>query len=252
MRNMRYLVDSHTHTVISGHAYNTVQEMALAAKAAGLEALGITEHAPTIPGTCHPIYFANYHVVDRFQYGIELLLGVELNIVSYEGAVDLSASRLKHIDVGIASIHPGAGNGPDYPPYLPGSVQENTRAYLKAMENPIVDIIGHPDDVRVPVDYEALVRGAKENRVLLEVNTTSLKPNSARGGAAAAENIKAMLRQCEKQGVHVIVDSDAHCVGDIANFSAADALFQRLHFPEELVVNRDLALYKSFLHRFRQ
>lgn len=248
---MKYLVDSHTHSVVSGHAYNTMQEMALAAKAAGLQALGITEHAPTIPGTCHPIYFANYHVLDRFQYGIELILGVELNIVNYEGELDLPASRLKHIDVGIASIHPGTGNAPEYPPYMAGSLQENTRAYLKAMENPLVDIIGHPDDVRLPVDYEALVRGARENRVLLEVNATSLKPNGPRGGAAAAENIKTMLGFCEKLGVPVIVDSDAHYVGDVARFDAVDSLLRELRFPEELVVNRDLELYKSYLHKFR-
>lgn len=249
---MKYLVDSHTHTVVSGHAYNTMQEMALAAKAAGLQALGITEHAPTIPGTCHPIYFANYHVVDRFQYGIELLLGVELNIINYEGELDLPASKLKYIDVGIASIHPGIGREPDYPPYIPGSVQENTRAYLKAMENPIVDIIGHPDDIRISLDYEALVQGAKANRVLLEVNATSLKPKGPRGGAAAAENIKTMLSHCEKLGVPVIVDSDAHYVGDVARFDAVEALLQELRFPEELVVNRDLALYKGYLHKFRQ
>ncbi len=248
---MNYLVDSHIHTIVSGHAYNTIREMALAAGKAGLQAIGITEHAPAIPGSCAPIYYTNYHVIDRFMYGIELLMGIELNIVDYSGRVDLDHSWLKKIDVGIASIHPHVGNGQEYPAYQPGSIEENTRAYLGAMENPDVDIIGHPDDPRIPVDYEALVRGARDNRVLLELNAASLEPMNVRARGGSAENMKTMLRHCERLGVSVIVDSDAHCACAIKRFDKVDAILQEIHFPEELVVNRDLAVYKSYLHRFR-
>ena len=52
---MRYetVMDLHTHTIASGHAYNTLREMAKAAADRGLEILGITEHAPMMPGTCY-------------------------------------------------------------------------------------------------------------------------------------------------------------------------------------------------------
>lgn len=249
---MKYVLDSHTHTIMSGHAYNTMQEMALAAKELGLKALGITEHGPTIHGGCHPIYFTNYNVVDRFMYGIELLLGVELNIVDYNGKVDLTSSHLKKIDVGIAGVHPNVGNGEKYPPYIPGDIKENTKAFLGAMENPDVDIISHPDDSRVPVDYEALAKGACDNHVLLELNASSLNPLNVRGKGGAAENMKTMLRYCEQYGAHVIVNSDAHCACNIAKFDEVDAILQEVHFPEELVVNRDLELYKSFLHHFNK
>ncbi len=249
---MKYVLDSHTHTIMSGHAYNTMQEMALAAKELGLEALGITEHGPTVHGGCHPIYFTNYNVVDRFMYGIELLLGVELNIVDYSGKVDLPSSNLKKIDVGIAGVHPNVGNGEQYPPYIPGDIKENTRAFLGAMENPDVDMISHPDDSRVPVDYEALVKGARDNRVLLELNASSLDPFNVRGRGGAAENMKTMLRFCEQYGTHVIVNSDAHCACSIGKFDKIDAILKEVHFPEELVVNRDLELYRSFLHRFHK
>ena len=248
---MKYLLDSHTHSLMSGHAYNTVQEMALAAKAKGLSALAVTEHAPTVPGTCDPIYFTNYNVVDRYMYGIELLLGVELNIVDYQGKLDLPSTKLKKIDIGIASIHPNVGNGEQYPAYVPGSIKENTRAYLGAMESPDVDVIGHPDDSRVPVDYEVLVRGARDNHVLLELNAASLDPMNVRGKGGAAENMKRMLMYCERFGVPVIVDSDAHCACSIGRFEKIDAILNEVHFPQELVVNGDLALYKSFLHRFQ-
>lgn len=248
---MKYLLDSHTHTLVSGHAYNTIQEMVLTAKNIGLKAIAITDHGPTIPGTCAPIYFTNYNVIDRSMYeGIELFMGVELNIVDYEGKVDIPSSGLRKIDVGIASIHPNVSNGERYPAYIPGDWKQNTRAYLGAMENPDVDIIGHPDDGRLPVDYEALVKGARDSHVLLELNASSLDPLNVRGKSGAAENMKIMLKYCEQYGVHVIVNSDAHCSCSIGKFEKIDSILQEIHFPEELVVNRDLELYKSFLHRF--
>ena len=64
---MRYssVLDLHTHTVASGHAYCSLREMAKVASEKGLEVLGVTEHAPGMPGTCHQYYFDNLRVVPR-------------------------------------------------------------------------------------------------------------------------------------------------------------------------------------------
>ena len=50
---MKIVLDTHAHTIVSGHAYNTIREMAQMAKEKGLEAFALTEHAPQMPGTCH-------------------------------------------------------------------------------------------------------------------------------------------------------------------------------------------------------
>ena len=71
----RFLLDIHTHTLVSGHAYGTIREMAFAASQQGLELLGISEHGPGIPGTCDPFYYLNLHVIPRFIYGVEILHG---------------------------------------------------------------------------------------------------------------------------------------------------------------------------------
>lgn len=62
---MKYVLDVHTHTIASGHAFNTMREMAKMASEKGLELLGITEHAMTMPGTCHKFYFDNLKMVER-------------------------------------------------------------------------------------------------------------------------------------------------------------------------------------------
>ena len=52
---MKIELDVHTHTIASGHAFSSLQEMARAAADKGLKILGITEHTPGIPGSCHLI-----------------------------------------------------------------------------------------------------------------------------------------------------------------------------------------------------
>ena len=124
---MKYnsVLDLHTHTVASGHAYCSLREMAKAASEKGLEVLGITEPAPMMPGTCHKYYFDNLKVVPREMYGIQLLLGSEVNILDAQGSVDLSERTLSKMDVVVASLH--------IPCMKPASKLENTGGYLNVM-----------------------------------------------------------------------------------------------------------------------
>ena len=73
-----YIIDTHTHTIASGHAYNTILEMAKAASEKGIKILGITDHSKAMPDASGDFYFMNLKAMDREAYGVELLLGVEL------------------------------------------------------------------------------------------------------------------------------------------------------------------------------
>lgn len=57
---MKYTIDTHTHTLVSGHAYNTIDEMAAYAAGIGVTHLAITDHAPKMPGSAGILYFSNY------------------------------------------------------------------------------------------------------------------------------------------------------------------------------------------------
>jgi len=86
---MELILDTHTHTIASGHAYNTINEMAKSAADKGLRLLAITEHAPAMPGSCSYMYFLNFRALRREKYGVKLLFGAELNILDKDGKVDL-------------------------------------------------------------------------------------------------------------------------------------------------------------------
>lgn len=234
---MRYILDAHTHTIVSGHAYNTMKEMIEAAKEHGLELLGITDHAPGMPGSCHEYHFENFRIIDRNAYAVPILLGCELNIIDENGSVDLKPDLLKKMDYNIASLHPPCIR------FL--SKTETTNTIIRCMENPDIHIIGHLDDARFPVDYEAVVKAAKEYHTLLEVNNSSLLPTSYRPNAK--ENYTTMLKACERYQVPVILNSDAHVDTAVGRHDASFALLQEIDFPEELVVNTAIDKFKSFI-----
>ena len=238
---MRDVLDLHTHTIASGHAYNTMMEMIREAQNKGLDVYGITEHAPRMKGTCTDFYFHNLKVVPRKHGDLELLLGVELNILDEHGTVDLEEPHLGDMDVTIASLHK--------PCIQPGSRDYNTQCLISAMKNPHINIIGHPDDSYYPVDYRALVEGAKEHHVLLEVNNGSLTPGGFRQNTK--ENSCKMLELCKEYKVPVIMDSDAHVDTAVGNHQYPLEVIQMVDFPEELVVNTNVELAKSFLNYFK-
>ncbi len=238
---MRNLLDSHTHTLASGHAYNTIMEMASAAAEKGLELLAITEHAKSIPGTCDELYFRNLKVLPRSLCGIEVLFGAELNIVDYSGRVDMDEALLRKMDVCIASMHT--------PCIRPGTKEENTKACVGAIENPYVNIMGHADDGRYPVDFDTIAAAAAENHVLVELNNSSLHPECSR--VNARENCLAILECCKKYRAPIILNSDAHWRGDVGNTENTLPLLEETAFPEELVVNRSVEIYKTYINRYR-
>ena len=98
------IADLHMHTLVSGHAYGTIREMAAEASNKGLQLIGITEHGPGLPGTCDPIYYLNFRAAPRKLYNVEILYGCEVNICT-GGHLSLDRRYLDALDYGIAGIH---------------------------------------------------------------------------------------------------------------------------------------------------
>lgn len=224
---MRYKLDVHTHTIASGHAYSTIEEMARAAARKGLEILGITEHAPGIPGTCDPIYFRNLHVVPREMSGVRLLLGAELNILDVNGTLDLDEHYYRMLDLRIAGIHSLCWQG--------GTKEENTAGMVAAIQNPWTHIISHPGDGTALLDFLPIVLAAKESHTLLEINNSSLNP--VRHKETARANNLEILRLCRRYEVPVVLGSDAHIAFAIADYGFILPLLAETAFPEGLILN---------------
>lgn len=224
---MDVLLDLHTHSIMSGHAYSTVQEMVAAAQQKGVRYLGITEHAPALPGACNAIYFRNLHVVPRRIGDVNVMMGAELNILNHHGDLDLDEFYLRQMSHRIAGMHALCWQG--------GTRTQNTEGMISVIENPWINIISHPGDGTAELHFEPIVRAAKAHNVLLEINSSSMKP--CRGKVAAVPNNREILRLCRQYDVPIILGSDAHISYDIANYEHALPLLAEEQFPEQLVVN---------------
>lgn len=240
---MIYQADLHTHTVASGHADNTVEEMIEAAVRRGITLYGITDHSIMMPGTCKKEYFEQLDDLKQEYNGIEVLFGVELNIMDYKGSVDMETELLKNMDIAIASIHNGIC-------YTSGSIAENTSAVTGAIENPYVNIIGHMDDDNIPVDYETVINAAIENHTLLEINNNSLTENCWRKNTG--KNIEKIIELCMKNNYPVVIGSDAHCIGNVGRNKESLEFLKKSGFPDELILNYYPERLKTFMNKYRE
>ena len=173
---MNIKIDLHNHTIACGHAYSTFTEIVREASDKKLEIIAITEHGPAHdPKGTTLDFFNTYRVLPDEFNGVRILKGSEVNIITNSGEIDLPENLLKKMDIVIASFHTNCKKT--------GTVEENTQAYINAMKNPYIDIIGHPDDIsNFPYCPERLVKAAVESDVALEVNNSSVlaRPESGK------------------------------------------------------------------------
>lgn len=234
---MKYKMDLHTHTTESGHAYSTFSENVVAAYERGLEVYGMSDHGPAMPGGPHQFFFSNLKELPGAYKEMRILKGVEANIMDLEGTLDLSQELLEKMDYVIASMH--------LPCLTSGNAKENTDCLIRVMQNPVVRIIGHPDDARFPLEYDRLVKAAVEADMLLEVNNSSLNPNSFRVGAV--ENVRTYLKLCKEYGVSIILGTDSHFSGNIGIFAYIEPILEELDFPQELIVNTSVEKLRKYI-----
>ena len=234
-----YKIDMHTHTVASGHAYSTITENAKYAASVGIEYLGMTDHAPNMPGSCGALHFLNLKVIPKYIEGVRIFRGIEFNIMDSDGKLDKSIRKkiMKGFDIAIASLH--------LPCITPGTMEENTAALVNAMKNPFINIIGHPGDPRYPINIKEVVTTARDTQTLLEINNTSFDPQNGRAGGE--DVIIDMLNECRAQGLPVILGSDAHYFTYIGDFKRCEKILEKANFPKELVINRNTDEFDNFI-----
>jgi DNA polymerase (family 10) len=232
--------DLHAHSKASdGH--NTIQEMALAAKARGLEYLAITEHSRRLT-VAHGLDAARVaKQIDEIRRlnealdGITVLTGIEVDILD-DGSLDLPNSVLARLDVVVAAVHSKFE--------LPRAKQ--TERILRALDNPHVRILAHPTgrliDEREPydVDMQRVIRRARERSVALEVN-------------AHPQRLDLLDTHCQmarNEGVLVAIDSDAHSTFELdgLRFGVGQARRGWLE-PKDVLNTRSLKALHAWLKR---
>ena len=233
---MNHTVDLHIHSLSSGHAYSTIEENARRAAEIGLKMIAITDHSFAMPGGPQWIHFAALTMLPRNLYGVEILRGIEANILDYQGGLDVEKPWIDKLDVGIASYHDLVINATNR--------LQHTEGMLAVMEHPFVDIIGHPGNPAFELDIPAFVKGARDHNKLIEINNSSFK--GTRKGSY--DNCLEIAREAVKQGVGLVLSSDAHVSVKVGQLNQSQGLIEAAGVPEELIISRSPQAIKQYLY----
>jgi len=230
--------DLHTHTISSGHAYSTLDEMVKAAARKDLKLIAITDHGPNLPGGPHEYYFGNLKVIPDNLYGIRVLKGVEANILD-NGELDLEDSKLEKLEFVAAGIHADTGHNLQ-------TKSDFTEATVKTMNNPLVNMITHPANIKYPLDFKKVVRAASKNDVIIEINASSFSENKI-GKRGDIEKSLELCRLAKKYGVYLSLNSDAHFHTEVGDISNLNYIIKKANLREKDIINTSKERILKFL-----
>lgn len=237
---MHIEVDSHTHTIASGHAYSSLGENVVAAAVQGIKLIAITDHGPAMPGSPHIWFFKNMRVIPRIMNGVGVLRGIEANILNDKGELDLDDSLLLHMDIVLASLHE--------PVIEPSTKNVHTNAVIAAMASGKVDIFAHGGNPAFPVDVDEVAKAAKAYNVLVEINNSSF--TTSRPGSE--KNCTSLAEAVGRHGGSLTFGSDAHIACNVGQFTECIAFVERIGFPESRILSTSSNDYMNFLHERRK
>lgn len=240
---MKAIADFHTHTVYS-HGKGSIEENVRVALKRGLTTIGITDHGPRhffigVGGVKAFHRMQKEIIALRRKYpAVNILLGVEANIVDIDGTIDVPVSVMRELDIllvgyhklirpkSMAALKQVAQN------FLAGWTgksserlrQLNTYAITQAVKRYPIDIITHPG-LQVDINTAALARVCRQHDTLLEINTSY------------GEELDPYIRAALPSGVHFVINSDAHEPKRVGDFADGYRLVRRLDIPRERIVN---------------
>ena len=233
------MVETHCHSIISNHATSTLNEHINVIKTMNMKGLCLTNHAPAYNDGTTLSYFEALKNSPSKIDGISFFPGAEVNICDYNGTVDLPDTCIAGLKWVIAAIHKNC--------LKRASENDITNAYLKALENPFIDCLGHIGQSNYMCDFEKVVKKAKECEKFIEINNSSLM--GMRKGAERLCFDVATL--CKKYEVEITVSSDAHSSSDTGKFDKALMLLEEINFPKNLVINSDYEKFSNYIFKKR-
>ena len=232
--------DFHMHTDWSD-GVSPIEEVVEFCYRLGYEYIVIGDHSQSqrqANGLTPERYMRQWKVIEDLNRvynpkGFHILKGCEVDILP-DGSLDLPDEILEGFDFVVASIHAKLN-------------QENTYRILKAMENPYVNLIGHPTGRSpgqregYPLDMERVIEQAKETGTALEINTfrVDLSP----------ENV----RRCAEKGVMMAIVTDAHAVKHLSYMKVGVGIARRGWATPEVILNtKSLEEVREFVREKRR
>ena len=245
--------DYHTHTIYT-HGNGTVEQNIQYAIKRGLKQIAITEHSFSqgfygiSPKEYNELRVEIESLRKKYKGQIDILCGLESNLIDLDGRIDLDNARRGIVDILIVGYH--ANFVPRslkafftfWVPNVLGiggkskkQIEKNTQAYINALRNYDIDIISHLNSHRCYVDPVRVCEVAKEVGTYIELNGKVINFSD--------EQFKEMIAT----GVKFIINSDAHYPDKVGKNHWGRNMVEKYNIPPEQVVNLDkIPKFKTF------
>ena len=235
---MKLIGDFHTHTNYT-HATGTIEDSVKQADNLGLLALAITDHAyksayAIKKGDLNKMRDDIERIKDKYR--TKILLGIEANLISRNGDMDVSDEELNSLDLVVLGFHRFTKVGikeflswvlPNLLRKKPTKkqIEINTQAYINAMDKHRVSILAHLNYGGCWVDAEVLAKECVKRGIYIELNGKRID--------FTRDDVEKMV----KTGVKFIINSDAHKPLDVGKNHRAFNLIEKYKIPLEQIVN---------------
>lgn len=230
--------DYHTHTVFS-HGKGTIAENVNRAKQLGLKAIAITDHGfgqPFAGLTPKSFEEMKLQVQNLNEKDIKVLLGVEANLITMDGEVDLTKEQEQEMDIILCGYHLSATKrriAPMFNMVLPAMFgnagicssaqkKKNTKAYINMIKNYKIDVVTHPG-FNLLVDYKEIGKVCSDYGTYVEISTRHSVPN------------KQGLEELLYTSCNFIVNSDAHKIEQIGQCDYALKLVEEYKIEDRVI-----------------
>ena len=219
--------DLQTHTTWSDGTVE-LEGMAAAAMERGYEYIAVTDHSQSVRvanGLTQERFRRQWKEVEKLNDRLSpfrIFKGVEVEIKN-DGSLDFEDKFLDEFDVVGASLHQNFRQDPG----------KLTDRVLKAISHPSVDYLCHPTNRLIgrregnPIDLARVIRAAKDNGKMLEID----------GQPRRLDIDEVWAKRAMGEGVPIVVDSDAHSVGELDNISYGVTVARRAWLEAKDVVN---------------
>lgn len=239
---MKYkmIFDYHTHTVFS-HGKGTIEDNVKVAVEKGLKSIAITDHGPghLTYGIKRSAPAEMRKEIERLRElypQIEILLGVEANIINSDNCLDVTKDEAGEYDFINGGYHYGVTKGYCISNWLyehgifrsekrrQKLVEQNTKMVVEAVKKNKMMILTHPGD-KAPVDMDAVAKACAEEGVLMEISTHH--------SHLTVEEIKI----ASKYDVSFVISSDAHNPERVGDFEGGIKRALEAGLDMERIVN---------------
>ena len=241
LEGYKLTADCHTHTIFS-HGKGTVLDNAMAAKEQGLERLVISDH-----GLNHIAFGLKRNRIEAYKKeikeaaektGVDVLVGIESNIIGYDGTIDIKENELKHFEWIIMGYHRAVWAksfkefftliiknffGNKFKPSKE-QIEKNTMAYINAVNKYDIKVISHMNYL-MKVDCKRVAEACAKRGTLIELNGKKID--------FTEKDVEDML----STDVKFIVDSDAHSKKRVGDVSVGIDFALKHNIPFDRIVN---------------